>query len=162
MTVGENIQRERKRLGISQVELGKRLEVSGAMIAQYENGNRKPKIATIRKIAKALGVDPFLLTEGDPSYPITFDLSTSDLEKISSALDIAARATYPDLRGKTVQFQPLTEIDKKLLDLGGFSALAEFTFMSEEDQEEALKDIKKFVEFTLSKYQKEKTPPQPE
>ena len=66
----------------------------------------------------------------------------------------AADSTAPDLSGKTVTFQPVTDVDSKLMELGGFTALAEFNFLSEEDKAEALKDIQKFVEFTLSKYKK--------
>lgn len=73
----------------------------------------------------------------------------------------ATRSTenpHPDMTGKTQTFQPLTPTDKELLDLGGFTAFAEFAFLSDEDKNEALKDIKKFVEFTLSKYQRTETP----
>lgn len=56
MTIGEKIQRSRKEAGLSQRELGERLKVSQAMIAQYENGKRIPKTETIRKIAYALNV----------------------------------------------------------------------------------------------------------
>lgn len=71
--------------------------------------------------------------------------------------------------GKTETYQPWTQTDEKIFQLGGFQALAEFEFLSEADKAEALKDINKFVEFTLSKYQRtppqdsgESTPPAPE
>lgn len=57
MTVAETIRQERKKVGLSQAELGKRLGVSQSMIAQYECGIRKPKIRTIRLISDALGAD---------------------------------------------------------------------------------------------------------
>ena len=54
MTVGEKIKYIRKQNKISQQELGNMLGVSQAMIAQYENGKRIPKIETLIKIAEAL------------------------------------------------------------------------------------------------------------
>ena len=54
MTVGEKIKSIRKIKKISQQELGNMLGVSQAMIAQYENGKRIPKIETLIKIAEAL------------------------------------------------------------------------------------------------------------
>ena len=58
MNVGDTIKAVRNEKGITQVELGRRLDVSGAMIAQYESGKRNPKADTLRKIAEALDVAP--------------------------------------------------------------------------------------------------------
>ena len=58
MAVGEKIKLVRQQKKISQQKLGDMLGVSQAMIAQYENGKRNPKLETIRKIAGALEV-PF-------------------------------------------------------------------------------------------------------
>lgn len=57
MTIGEHIRETRKGKGLSQKELGKILGVSGAMIGQYETGQRKPRLDTLQRIAAALGVD---------------------------------------------------------------------------------------------------------
>lgn len=59
MTMGKIIQTARKEVGLTQVQLGKRLGVSGAMIGQWENDLRKPKSETIGRIADALG-EPFI------------------------------------------------------------------------------------------------------
>lgn len=59
ITIGEAIQAARKEAGLTQVQLGKRLGVSGAMIGQWENDLRKPKSETLRRIADALG-EPFM------------------------------------------------------------------------------------------------------
>ena len=56
MTTGQLIKAARKKSGMTQEDLGKRLGVSGSSIAQYETDNRKPKQETLLKIAKALGV----------------------------------------------------------------------------------------------------------
>ena len=57
LSIAEVIREERKKAGLSQAELGKRLGVSQSMIAQYECGIRTPKIPTIRRIADALEAD---------------------------------------------------------------------------------------------------------
>lgn len=54
--VGSNIRRFRKEKGLTQNELGDLLEISEAMVGQYERGVRNPKLETIEKIAAALNV----------------------------------------------------------------------------------------------------------
>lgn len=56
MTIGERIRKARLSKKLSQAELGEKLNVSQAMIAQYERGKRTPKIYTIQKIAHELEV----------------------------------------------------------------------------------------------------------
>lgn len=58
MTFGEKIKKIRQDKGISQRELGIRLGVRQQTVAQYEKIEEPPKLATIRRIAEALGV-PF-------------------------------------------------------------------------------------------------------
>ena len=63
MTTGEKIKEVRKQQKFSQQALGVLLGVSQAMIAQYENGNRLPKIGTLRRIAEALGVPLYEISD---------------------------------------------------------------------------------------------------
>ena len=56
MDEGNKIKEIRKKKGLTQKQLGERLGVSQTMIAQYENGKRKPKLETLNKIASALDV----------------------------------------------------------------------------------------------------------
>ncbi len=46
----------RQRLGLSQSELAKRLKVSQPTITLWENGERKPDIVMVKKIANIFGV----------------------------------------------------------------------------------------------------------
>lgn len=78
LEVGELIKKARKEKGLTQEELGKRLNVSASMIGQYETGVRNPKRTTLQKIADALGVS--LSTLG---YTTRIDLETA----IQSAVD---------------------------------------------------------------------------
>ena len=67
MTVGQRIKESRNATGLTQEELGERLGVSGAAIAQYETGKRNPKYETLRRIGDALNIPvESLLGENDP------------------------------------------------------------------------------------------------
>lgn len=57
MTTGQRIKKFRKKIGMTQEELGAILGVSGSMIAQYETDKRNPKYETLKRIAAALGVE---------------------------------------------------------------------------------------------------------
>lgn len=65
MTIGENIKETRKQANLTQKQLAEKLNVSQAMIAQYESGERNPKFETLAKIAAALDCDPFDLRLGE-------------------------------------------------------------------------------------------------
>lgn len=59
------IKNARLTVGITQAELARRLGVTPQAISQYERGEKKPKIETIKKIADALGVSWFQLSHLD-------------------------------------------------------------------------------------------------
>lgn len=56
MTIGEQIKKIRQEKGLSQKELGRKLNVSQQMIGQWETGKSNPKLETINNIAAALGI----------------------------------------------------------------------------------------------------------
>ena len=53
---GENLKRIRKAKGISQGEISRILDVDKGFVSNIENGKTNPTLATIAKIAKAIGV----------------------------------------------------------------------------------------------------------
>ncbi len=55
---GKNLKRIRSAIGISQGEISRRLVVSKGFISNAENGKTNPTLATVAKLAKALGVTP--------------------------------------------------------------------------------------------------------
>ncbi|BCJ92825.1 hypothetical protein acsn021_03940 [Anaerocolumna cellulosilytica] len=57
MSVGTNIKKFRKQKGLTQAELGKRLDVTQQMIGQFENDKNSPQMDTLKKIATALEID---------------------------------------------------------------------------------------------------------
>lgn len=66
MTIGERIRKARKAKGISQLCLAMRIDASyQSYISQIERGEFTPKLATIKKIAKDLGVPVDWLINGE-------------------------------------------------------------------------------------------------
>lgn len=63
MIQGDNIQKLRKEKGFTQAELAKEAGLSEISIRKYENGDRKPKIETLRCIANALKVPLYELAD---------------------------------------------------------------------------------------------------
>lgn len=56
MTIGEHIKAAREQAGITQVELGAKVGVSGVAIMRYEKNTRQPRVEQLQAIANALGV----------------------------------------------------------------------------------------------------------
>ena len=71
MTTGEKIREARKRVNLTQKQLGELIGVSGAMIGQYETGIRNPKTETLKKLTKILRFRLLLLTLHPVSRALT-------------------------------------------------------------------------------------------
>ena len=56
MTFGEKVKEIRIRQGISQLQLGQRMNISQQAVAKYEQLVNQPKLITVRKLANALEV----------------------------------------------------------------------------------------------------------
>ncbi|MBQ8139870.1 MAG: helix-turn-helix domain-containing protein [Lachnospiraceae bacterium] len=69
MTVGETIKEIRHAYGITQKQLAAATGIDDATIRKYEAGKLYPKYKTLEKIAKGLGVEVEVLTEGDLNTP---------------------------------------------------------------------------------------------
>lgn len=79
MTIGENIKRIRKEKGLTQKQLGDLCSMADSAIRRYELGKSNPKIQTLHKIAKGLGIPVRNLVEGcGPEYRIVSHSDTSD------------------------------------------------------------------------------------
>ena len=87
MTVGDRIKESRKKNGLSQKELGQKLNISQQMIAQLENSSAMPKIDTLQKIADALNIPLTYLLYGSIISPdLEVYLNTNDKETTQSEL----------------------------------------------------------------------------
>ena len=54
--LGQNLKRIRIKKGISQGDIARELKVSRGFISTIENGKTNPTLATIAKLARAIGV----------------------------------------------------------------------------------------------------------
>ena len=54
--LGDNLKRIRTEKGISQGDIARALEVDKSFVSNIENGKTNPTLATITKLAKAIGV----------------------------------------------------------------------------------------------------------
>ena len=54
--LGQNLKRIRAKKGMSQGDISRALDVHRAYVSGIENGKRNPTLATIQKLADALGV----------------------------------------------------------------------------------------------------------
>jgi transcriptional regulator with XRE-family HTH domain len=62
---GQRLRQLRVERALSLRALGDRSGVTFATINNLENGNRPARLATIRKLAEALGVEPRVLMKGE-------------------------------------------------------------------------------------------------
>lgn len=68
MTFGEKVKAIRIKQGFSQFQLGEKMNISQQAVAKYEHLTEQPKLATVRKLANALGVSINDLTLNWSSY----------------------------------------------------------------------------------------------
>jgi transcriptional regulator with XRE-family HTH domain len=62
LKIGEQLKRRRDDAMLTQEELGKRAGLSGFTISRIESNQVEPRVSTMRKIARALGIEPEELT----------------------------------------------------------------------------------------------------
>ena len=61
MEFNQNLQNRRKALGLTQAELGKKLNLAESTISLYESGKRFPDLETLKNLSKALQMPISLL-----------------------------------------------------------------------------------------------------
>jgi DNA-binding XRE family transcriptional regulator len=59
-----DVERFRLRAALSQIELAKKAGVAPAAVNRIERNRVEPQMRTVRKLAKALEVEPHMLIEG--------------------------------------------------------------------------------------------------
>lgn len=69
MTFGEKIRAERKKLGLTQIELAEKIGVTNRVITSYETGKSFPRTRdAYKRIADALGVNVNYLLSDDEAF----------------------------------------------------------------------------------------------
>ena len=56
--IGDNLKRQRIRKALTQEELARKAGLTTASVARIERNETEPRMSTLRKLAKSLGVDP--------------------------------------------------------------------------------------------------------
>lgn len=59
--LGLNVRKYRKQRGMTQEELGLDTEMERSYVSDLERGTRNPSVRAVERLAKALGVAPYLL-----------------------------------------------------------------------------------------------------
>lgn len=140
MNTGENIKKIRKEKGLTQRELGELSGISQKQIGLYEQGKRNPKIETLEKIAKGLGVDkydiiplrPFSYKETLYSETYKIDIFIEKIQSLGYDIECSENENVKYYRIKSKDFK-------------------KFVSMSEDDVFELLQNIDYFLEFLIEK-----------
>lgn len=126
MTVGERIKQCRTQKGMTQKELAHELKIAYQNISRYESGKVTPKPDTLKRIAKALDVDPLYLQEG---------VSFSALHE---ALHRATAHQFPDLSDKIKELATAIDTSSHAKELAAALNIARGQAVEGENQKDRL------------------------
>ena len=90
MEASSLIREARRRAGLSQKELARRVQTSQSVIARWEAGGRDPGFATLQRVAKACGLDVSVGLEPHDDHDLNLARQTDSLspgERIQYMLD---------------------------------------------------------------------------
>lgn len=139
MTSGQRIREARKRAGLTQAELAKRLGIAYQTLAQWENDLRNPKYETCRRIADALDINILYLLTSEEMDKGILDLIKEDYDSDD--------AFYRDFIEKKVSLMLLNnDVDRRLV--------AAYSSLNEDGQQEAVKRVEELTE--IPRYQAKK------
>ena len=88
MSIGENIREARGRKGLTQKQLGERCGMADSAIRRYESDRGNPTIETVKRIAKALEIDPFSLMDFDMACDFLSDRMNNRTKYLLSAFEL--------------------------------------------------------------------------
>lgn len=84
MTLGSRIKQARKKAGITQKELARKLNIAEITVRQYENDKRQPRLEFLENIADALNVDVWNLYN---YYKLSSDPFLQEMDQLRSELN---------------------------------------------------------------------------
>jgi transcriptional regulator with XRE-family HTH domain len=85
--IGENLSARRKRLDLSQEEVGFRAGLHRTAVGQLERGERVPRADTVIRLAAVLGVPPGDLLVGVEWEPIAYTAGGYRVQPAAAASD---------------------------------------------------------------------------
>lgn len=114
-TIHERIKAQRKRVGMTQVDLAKIVGVARVSLTQWENGDTSPKGENLLKLSRALSVSPDWLVTGKESdapvpgaLPVTVWDDISDLDPAQHVVVPRVNVRFAAGSGHEVTFEPDT------------------------------------------------------
>lgn len=90
MSVGDNIKKYRKNIGITQKELAEKSKLSESAIKYYESNRRNPKLETLEKIGDVLGVSINDLTNKEEKEKIINEYKKEKDKLIEQLKEVAS------------------------------------------------------------------------
>ena len=93
--IAEIVQHNRKRLGITQTELGRIVELSETTISRIERSEYLPTLEKVYALATALEIHPMELMRGDSILDFIRGLSRRQLLELRDALSVALPRRRP-------------------------------------------------------------------
>lgn len=94
--IGRNLATARERVGMTQIELGSELGVSGPAVARWESGENRIEIAQLRRAADVLGM-PIAVLLGEEPLSVEAEFA-HELHRLSPADRLRALANMRALR----------------------------------------------------------------
>ena len=115
MTLGINIRKVRKALGLTQIEFAEQMHVSQAAISMWEKGKDRPTAAVLFRLADMTGDKSFITRETltgncEPSLPTELMKITRPSEEVLSEL-VAVRRCLEEANRRMMEL--LTEYRAK-------------------------------------------------
>ena len=152
--IGSRIKKLRKEKGYTQKEFAKLVNIPYSTYSNYENNNREPSKAQIRKIADGLGVPLSSLIGWESAFVeyVAGDLIDDLTEQMTLSLKNEKINIDTSKLTKKIFSDKYTE--ELTTDIFG-KMFEQFLKLNEEGQKEAMKRVQELTE--LSKYQKEET-----
>lgn len=86
MSIGSKLKDQRKKKGLTQVELAEKANMSRSYIADIERDRYNPSVDTLKTISDALGINPSELIDDDPNHD-PYALTAKDERDIARDLD---------------------------------------------------------------------------
>lgn len=103
LETGALIREYRKKKGLTQGELGKKIGVTASAIMRYELGQRGINLETVQAIAAALDVDPYSLMSFDMASDAISEEINNAVQYKATVVEIMEKITTEGLRiGKEV------------------------------------------------------------
>ena len=137
-TIGNRIKYFREQQGLTQKELGEKCGIDAANIRKYENGKQNPKLVTLNKIARALGVEAWKLVD-----PAT---NQRGAVEIPAGMPAETRAYVEQLANERAQVLGYVELvrdqEKELLD----QIAKDFQYLNDAGQTEAAERVRELTE----------------